>query len=167
MSKAFNEAVRNESAVKSANIYFHRQHSDAAIELAVRVTSDGKGQVFVTRTQGDLVKSANDVASCDAILLDSTLGPEQCKQITALHDAMGYPYEVHYIGYNTATGVFNMLSESPYDQSTPGAVVAVHTDGRAAGDGSAAPASGPGNGGAVPAPGERGSSRRAGRASAS
>ena len=127
MSKAFNQAI-SERAVKLANIYFHRQHAVAAQELGARIAADAQGQAHATRTQGDLVRGPNDVQSCDSIIIDRALGAAQAQVIIDLHDAVKYPYEVHYIVFDPMAGVFNMDTESENVQATSTEAARVHTN---------------------------------------
>jgi hypothetical protein len=128
MSKAFEEAVRGTPAIKTVNIYFHRRHAEAAQELGARITADAAGQAFATRTQGDLVKSLNDVAACDAIMVDTALGDAQIAVIVELHDRfVNRPYEVHRIAYDTRTKVFDIVKEAERVQAPQDSAPSVPT----------------------------------------
>jgi hypothetical protein len=111
------------SAVKTANIYFHAQHAEAAVELGARVQADSQGQAFCTRADAAFVRQRGDCGSCDVVLLDMAIPEDKRQFIVAQHDAMKYPYDLTFIQYSPDEKVFNLVKEAANDQAQtdPGA----------------------------------------------
>lgn len=102
---------------KIAAIYFHRDYGKEALDLQLRIRSDtGQEQnepVYASITEGQMIRTLNDVAAVDAVLIDVALGADAIKRILELQDAHKRPYEVHRIQVSLKTSVYEFVTEKP------------------------------------------------------